>query len=58
VFVDLPLEELREYRPEAAEPADFDASWRDAVAAARASTTATRRSSRPRRRYGTPTSST
>jgi hypothetical protein len=25
VLVDLPLEELRRYRPEVAEPADFDA---------------------------------
>jgi cephalosporin-C deacetylase len=27
VLVDLPLEELRRYRPEVAEPADFDAFW-------------------------------
>jgi cephalosporin-C deacetylase len=27
VFTDLPLEELRRYRPEVAEPADFDAFW-------------------------------
>jgi cephalosporin-C deacetylase len=35
VFVDLPLEELRTYRPEVAEPGDFDAFWRDALADAR-----------------------
>ena len=33
MFVDLPLEELRSYRPEVAEPADFDAFWRAEVAA-------------------------
>ena len=32
---DLPLEELRRYRPEVAEPADFDAFWADTLAAAR-----------------------
>src|SRR4051794_21816280 len=35
MFVDLPLEELRRYRPEVAEPADFDAFWADQLAAAR-----------------------
>src|SRR5215475_7774597 len=36
MFVDLPLEQLREYRPERAEPADFDEFWSASVAAARA----------------------
>jgi cephalosporin-C deacetylase len=36
MFVDLSLEELRRYRPEVAEPADFDAFWADALATARA----------------------
>jgi cephalosporin-C deacetylase-like acetyl esterase len=27
MFVDLPLEELGEYRPEVAEPANLDGSW-------------------------------
>jgi cephalosporin-C deacetylase len=35
VFVDLPLEELREYRPDIAEPDDFGAFWAAEVAAAR-----------------------
>jgi cephalosporin-C deacetylase len=35
VFVDKPLEELREYRPEVAEPDDFSAFWSSEVAAAR-----------------------
>ena len=35
MFVDLPLEELRAYRPEVAEPEDFDAFWAGQVAAAR-----------------------
>lgn len=33
---DLPLDELRTYRPEVAEPAGFDAFWRDTLAEARA----------------------
>lgn len=33
---DLPLEELRTYRPEVAEPADFDAFWADTLTEARA----------------------
>jgi cephalosporin-C deacetylase len=33
--LDLPLNELREYRPEIAEPADFDAFWADTLAEAR-----------------------
>jgi cephalosporin-C deacetylase len=37
MFVDLPLAELRQYRPDVAEPADFDAFWADQLAAARAS---------------------
>jgi cephalosporin-C deacetylase len=32
---DLPLEELRSYRPERSEPADFDAFWADTLAASR-----------------------
>jgi cephalosporin-C deacetylase len=36
VFVDLPLEELRRYRPAVAEPEDFDAFWAEQLAAARA----------------------
>jgi cephalosporin-C deacetylase len=36
VFVDLPLDQLRAYRPEVAEPADFGAFWSSEVAAARA----------------------
>jgi cephalosporin-C deacetylase len=36
VFVDLPLAELRDYRPDVAEPDDFDAFWRAELAAARA----------------------
>jgi cephalosporin-C deacetylase len=35
VFVDLPLDELRRYRPEVAEPSDFSAFWAGEVAAAR-----------------------
>jgi cephalosporin-C deacetylase len=36
MFVDLPLEELREYRPDVAEPEDFDAFWAERIAEARA----------------------
>jgi cephalosporin-C deacetylase len=36
LFVDLPLEQLRGYRPEVAEPADFDEFWAKQMAAARA----------------------
>jgi cephalosporin-C deacetylase len=36
VFVDLPLPELRRYRPEVDEPGDFDGFWRDQLEAARA----------------------
>jgi cephalosporin-C deacetylase len=36
MFVDLPLEELREYRPKVAEPADFDDFWARQVSMARA----------------------
>src|SRR5436190_1499654 len=32
---DLPLEELRAYRPERSEPPDFDAFWADTITAAR-----------------------
>ncbi len=32
MFVDMPLEELRQYRPEVAEPADFDAFWAESMA--------------------------
>lgn len=35
MFVDLPLEELRAYRPEVAEPHDFEEFWSDQLAAAR-----------------------
>jgi cephalosporin-C deacetylase len=35
VFVDLPLAELREYRPHVAEPEDFEAFWAAELAAAR-----------------------
>jgi cephalosporin-C deacetylase len=35
VFVDLPLDELRRYRPEIAEPPDFAAFWAAELAAAR-----------------------
>jgi cephalosporin-C deacetylase len=33
---DLPLDQLRAYRPERAEPADFDAFWRETLAESRA----------------------
>jgi len=36
MLADLPLAELRRYRPDVAEPADFDAFWADQLAAARA----------------------
>src|SRR3954451_25159351 len=36
MFVDLPLAELRAYRPDVLEPADFDAFWAREAAAARA----------------------
>ena len=32
---DMPLEELRKYRPPRAEPEDFDAFWADTLAATR-----------------------
>jgi cephalosporin-C deacetylase len=32
--VDLPLEELERYRPDVAEPADFDAFWAGSLAEA------------------------
>jgi cephalosporin-C deacetylase len=35
-WFDLPLDELRRYRPEPAEPDDFDAFWADTLAEARA----------------------
>lgn len=35
-FLDLPLAELREYRPAVAEPADFDAFWATTLAESRA----------------------
>ena len=35
-FLDLPLAELREYRPTVAEPADFDAFWATTLAESRA----------------------
>ena len=36
MFVDLPLAELRDYRPDVAEPADFDAFWSLQLTTARA----------------------
>ena len=36
MLADLPLSELRDYRPEVAEPSDFDEFWADQLAAARA----------------------
>jgi cephalosporin-C deacetylase len=39
VFVDLPLEELRGYRPDVAEPEDFDEFWRTELAEARSAAT-------------------
>ncbi|MFB4271972.1 acetylxylan esterase [Nonomuraea sp. GTA35] len=36
MFVDMPLPHLREYRPERAEPADFDAFWQRTLGEARA----------------------
>jgi cephalosporin-C deacetylase len=36
MFIDLPLAELRRYRPEVAEPADFDQFWSGELLAARA----------------------
>src|SRR4051794_2582940 len=35
-FFDLPWERLQEYRPERAEPSDFDSFWQDTLSAARA----------------------
>ncbi|MDX3103057.1 acetylxylan esterase [Nonomuraea angiospora] len=35
MFVDMPLARLREYLPERAEPADFDAFWERTLAEAR-----------------------
>lgn len=35
-LTDLPIEQLRDYRPEIAEPEDFDAFWRETIAEARA----------------------
>ncbi len=34
-FIDMPLEELRSYRPPRTEPADFDAFWKSTLAGAR-----------------------
>jgi len=34
-FFDLPLDQLREYRPDRTEPADFDSFWSGTLAAAR-----------------------
>ena len=39
MLTDLPLSELRRYRPEVAEPADFDEFWADKLATARAVST-------------------
>ncbi len=54
---DLTLPELREYRPEVAEPADFDEFWASELAAARAQP-AEPHSPRPTAGSGTPRSST
>ena len=35
-YFDIPLEELKNYRPERNEPADFDAFWQDTLASSRA----------------------
>ncbi|MEU6850844.1 acetylxylan esterase [Actinacidiphila alni] len=40
MLVDSPLSELRAYRPERSEPADFDAFWQRTLGAARAAATA------------------
>jgi cephalosporin-C deacetylase len=40
MFVDLPLDQLRTYRPYVAEPDDFDAFWADQLAQARSVVTA------------------
>ena len=40
MFFDLPLDQLREVRPQGVEPADFDAFWSRTLSAARAATTA------------------
>lgn len=39
-FTDLPLEQLRAYRPEVREPADFDAFWESTISQARAAAAA------------------
>lgn len=39
-FVDLPLEQLRQYRPDVSEPTDFDTFWAGTIAEARAAETA------------------
>ena len=36
MLADLPLTDLRGYRPDVAEPADFDSFWTEQLAAARA----------------------
>ncbi|MEX2551082.1 MAG: acetylxylan esterase [Nitriliruptoraceae bacterium] len=36
MLIDLPLHELEDYRPDVAEPGDFDAFWREQLALARA----------------------
>jgi cephalosporin-C deacetylase len=41
VFIDLRLDELRRYRPDVAEPPDFDEFWTQQLAAARDSTSGT-----------------
>lgn len=47
MLVDLPLEELRAYRPQPAEPEDFDAFWKETLATARGHDLAVRRSPWP-----------
>ena len=58
MLADLGLAELRQYRPEVAEPADFDEFWAAELAAARAYARRAGRSRRPTPRCGTPRCST
>ena len=55
---DLTLPELREYRPEVAEPADFDEFWASELAAARAAARRAVIRRRPTPGSGTPRCST
>jgi cephalosporin-C deacetylase len=49
MFVDWPLEQLQEYRPDRVEPADFDAFWKSTVEQARAAGTEPRFEPHPTR---------